>query len=121
MLKTVGALVLGLVLIAAPAFAADVDGKWAGSIMTPNGDINIGFTFKADGAALSGSMTGMDGMEIPIKDGKVDGNAISFAVAIDFGGMPLELSYTGVVAAEQIQLTGDFMGMPFELVVKKQK
>jgi hypothetical protein len=35
--------------------------------------------------------------------------------------MPLTLSYTGVVAAEQIKMTGDFMGMPFEFVVNKPR
>ena len=29
------------------------------------------------------------------------------------------LAYKGVVSADQIKLTADFMGMPFEFVVKK--
>ncbi len=109
----------GLLLVAVSVFAADVDGKWAGSVSTPNGDFPQAFTFKADGAKLTGSMTGMDGMEIAIKDGKVDGNNVSFSVSLDFGGMPFTLIYHGVVAQDQIKLTGDAMGMPFELVVKK--
>ena len=44
-----------LALLAVPAFAADVDGKWSGSMSTPMGDIPVGFTFKADGATLAGS------------------------------------------------------------------
>jgi hypothetical protein len=114
-------LVLAIVLVALPASAADVDGKWTGSIDTPMGAIPVGFTFKADGNTLAGSMTGMDGAEIPIKNGKIDGAMIAFAVALDFGGMPFELSYTGVVSAQEIKLTGDFMGMPFEFVVKKSQ
>ena len=118
-MKTVCALALALCLFSVPAFAADVDGKWAGTVATPNGEVPVGFTFKADGATLTGTMQGMDGMDIPIKDGKVDGNNISFAVSLDLGGMPLELSYTGVVAPAEIKLTIDFMGMPFDMVVKK--
>ena len=115
------ALVLGLLLVAAPAFAADVDGKWSGSIEGPEGAIQIGFEFKADGTMLTGSNTGPDGAMTPIKDGKVDGNNITFAVDIDFGGMPFTINYTGVVDAAQgqIALTLDFAGMPVELVVKK--
>ena len=104
-----------------PVFAADVDGKWSGSLAGPQGEIQIGFTFKADGAALSGSMVGPDGTEIAFKDGKIDGSNISFSVTIDFGGMPFVLAYTGVVAPDEIKLTGDFAGMPFQFVVKKVK
>jgi hypothetical protein len=39
------------------AFAADVDGKWAGSVTTPNGDFPQAFTFKADGAKLLATHT----------------------------------------------------------------
>ena len=114
-------LVLGLLLLAAPAHAADVDGKWAGSIMTGGGDINVGFTFKSDGPVLTGSTTGPDGADIPIKNGKIEGANISFVVNLDFGGMPLELSYKGVVSPTEIKLTIDFMGMPIDMVVTKAK
>jgi hypothetical protein len=113
------ALVLGLLLLAAPAVAADIDGKWTGSLDTPNGAVQVGFTFKADDTMLSGSTTGPDGNVVAIKNGKIDGNKISFAVDLDFGGMPFTLAYTGVVSSEQVKLTADFMGMPFEFTVKK--
>lgn len=113
------ALVLGILLMAAPAFAADVDGTWSGSFDTPMGAVSVTFTFKADGTVLNGSMSGMEGAQIPIKDGKIDGNRISFSVDLDFGGMPFTLPYTGVVSGREIQMKADFMGMPFEYVVKK--
>ena len=112
-------LAVGLMLAAGSVFAADVDGKWSGSVSTPNGDFPQSFTFKADGAALTGTMAAPDGSTIPIKDGKVDGSNISFSVTLDFGGMMFVLNYKGVVDKEQIKLTGDAMGMPFELTVKK--
>jgi hypothetical protein len=108
-----------VVLSSSAALAAAVDGKWTGMIDTPMGPLPVGFTFKADGAKLSGSTTGPDGAEVPIKDGKVDGDKITFSVDLDFGGMPLTLGYTGLVSADQIKLTLDFMGMPFDFVVKK--
>lgn len=114
-------LALALFLCAASAFAADVDGKWMGSVSTPNGDFPVNFTFMADGAKLTGSMEGMDGMAIPVADGKIDGTNISFSITLDFGGMPLVLNYKGVVSAGEIKLTGEAMGMPFEFTVKKSK
>jgi opacity protein-like surface antigen len=113
-------LVLALVMLAAPASAADVDGTWTGLFDTPNGAVNVSFTFKADGDNLTGTTTGPAG-EIAIKDGKVDGNKISFNISIEFGGMPLLLAYTGLVSPEEIKLTLEVMGMPFEFVVKKAK
>ena len=111
-------LVLGFLLLAVSAFAADVDGKWTGTISTPNGDFPQTFTFKADGSALSGSLEFMPGMAIPIADGKVDGNNISFSVTLDFG-MPFKLTYTGVVSGNELKVKGDAGGMPFEFVLKK--
>jgi len=119
-MKVIAAFTLGLILFAAaPALAHDVDGKWAGTVSTPMGDFPVAYEFKADGAKLTGSTMGPDGGQIPIKDGKVDGSNISFSVTLDFGGMPLELTYKGVVSATEIKMTGDFAGMPFEFTVKK--
>jgi hypothetical protein len=119
-MKVLAALVLGFVLFAAaPALAHDVDGKWAGMVSTPMGDVPVAFEFKADGAKLTGSTTGPDGAQVPIKDGAVEGNNISFGVTLDFGGMPLDLSYKGVISGGEIKITIDFAGMPFEFTVKK--
>jgi hypothetical protein len=108
-----------LLLVAAPARAADVDGKWTGSLDTPMGAVMVGFNFKADGVMLSGTTTGPDGSEISIKNGKIEGDKISFLVSIDFGGMSLDLNYSGVVKKDSVELTLDVMGMPFNFVVKK--
>jgi opacity protein-like surface antigen len=118
-MKKVYAIVVGLLLLAAPAFAADVDGKWAGTVNTPMGDLPVQYEFKADGTTLTGTTLGFDGGSIPIKNGKVDGEKISFTVTFDIGGMTLDLNYTGVVSASEIKMTADFMGMPFEFTVKK--
>jgi hypothetical protein len=111
-------LTIALLLVSA-AFAADVDGKWAGTMSTPNGDVPVGFTFKAAGATLDGTTTGPDGKDIKIADGKVDGNNISFSVTIDFQGMPIMLNYKGAVAKDEIKFMIDIFGMPFDLTVKR--
>ena len=108
-----------MVICAVSVFADPVDGKWSGSVSTPGGDFPVAFTFKADGAMLNGTMAGMDGMDIKISDGKINGANISFSVTLDFGGMPFKLDYKGVVSGDQIKFSGDAGGMPFEFVVKK--
>jgi hypothetical protein len=117
--SSVLALVLALALLASPAAAADVDGTWTGSMATPNGDFPITFVFKADGSMLTGHMVGMDGTEIPIDNGTVDGDMISYSITLDFGGMPFEMLYKGLVSAAEIMLSGSVFDMPFELTVTK--
>jgi hypothetical protein len=112
-------LALGFLLAASPAFAADVDGTWKGSLDSPNGAVEITYVLKADGAKLTGTTSGPDGSVLPIKDGKVDGNKIAFAVDVDFGGQVTTIAYTGVVAPAELKLTLDFMGMPLEITAKK--
>jgi len=108
-----------MLALSVSAFAADVDGKWAGTVATPNGDLPVAFTFKADGEKLTGTTMGFDGTDVAISEGKVDGKNISFKVTFDFGGMPFELNYKGVVSPTEIKITGEAAGMPFEFVVKK--
>jgi hypothetical protein len=112
-------LVIPFVLLAGSCFAADVDGKWTGTFSTPNGDIPVAFTLKADGAMLTGTTAGPDGGEIKIANGKTEGNNISFTVSYDFGGMPLTIAFKGVMSGPQIKFTVDVAGMPAELTVKK--
>jgi opacity protein-like surface antigen len=113
------AMMLLMLMAAAPARAADVDGKWAGSLDTPMGAVNVGFNLKADGATLTGTTTGPDGGDIAIKNGKIDGDKISFVVSLDFGGMAFDLNYTGVVKPGELALTIDVMGMQMAFTAKK--
>ena len=112
-------LTLGLLLLATPAAAAGIDGNWRGSLDTPNGTADLSFTFKADGAALSGSSTGPDGSPTAIKNGKIDGDKITFDMDLDFGGMPVTLVYAGVVSGNKIAMTIEIMGMTLDVVLTK--
>jgi hypothetical protein len=110
-----------LLAVAAPAFAADVDGKWTGSLETPGGTFPLAYTFKADGAKLTGSTTGPDGKEIAIKNGKIDGNKISFSFDLDMGQGPMTFDYTGVVSPTEVKLHSDFMGNAIDFTLTKAK
>ena len=114
------ALVLALLLWAAPAMAGDVDGKWSGTVSTPGGDFPVAFEFKSDGTKLTGTTLSPEGGAVNIKDGKIDGNKISFGVSLDFGGMAIDIAYTGVVSPSELKLTADVLGMPLEFTVKKE-
>ena len=113
------AFVVALLLIAGIALAADLDGKWTGTI--PGMDIPVSYTFKAEGATLTGTSSGPNDTTIPIKNGKIDGNNISFSVTFDFGGQETKIDYKGVVSADQIKLSFDMMGQSTEIPLKKAK
>jgi hypothetical protein len=120
LMKFFASVVLLFVMVVT-AYAADVDGTWTGTVPGPMGDLPVAFTFKADGTKLTGSTKGFDGSDVPIMDGKIDGDTISYTVTFDFGGMPLMISYKGVVSGDQIKISADVFGMPIEFVLKKAK
>jgi hypothetical protein len=110
--------VVGFLLLAGFAFSADIDGKWSGTITGM--DMTVEFTFKADGNTLAGTHK-VNGQETAIKNGKIDGNNISFTVALDMGGQETKIEHKGVVSADQIKMTYDMMGQPGEIILKKAK
>jgi hypothetical protein len=88
-----------VILAAAVAMAADFDGRWEGSMSTPNGDLQIAFNFKVDGNKLTGTVEAPNG-EIPIEDGKVEGNKISFKTHFNDS----EVNHEGTLSGETIDL-----------------
>jgi hypothetical protein len=110
--------VVVVLLLASFAFAADVDGKWSGTITGM--DMTVSFNFKANGNVLTGTHI-VNGTETPIKEGKIDGNNISFTVALDMGGQESKIVHKGVVSADQIKMTYEMMGQPGEIILKRTK
>jgi hypothetical protein len=113
-------IIIGALALAGPA-AADATGAWSGAMATPNGDVTVNYNFMEDGSMLTGSTTGPDGVTIAITDGKVAGDNISFAITVDFQGMPLVMTYTGMVKGDSIYFTIDIFGMPIPLTVMRQE
>ena len=108
---------------ASSARAADVTGNWTAEMQGPGGDsVQIAFTFKQDGATLSGSVQGPQGDAIAITDGKVDGDKISFKVS--FNGMTISHDGTINAAGDEIKLStkADAPDFPAaELTLKRVK
>lgn len=83
--------------------AADITGKWTGKMETPNGSRDVNMTFKADGATLTGSVSGRNG-DTPIENGKISGDDVSFTVTRSFNGNEMKTNYTGKVSGDSINL-----------------
>jgi len=57
--------------------AQDINGKWIGQMQTPNGPMDLTYSFKVSGDSLTGTIESPMG-ELPISDGKINGKSFSF-------------------------------------------
>lgn len=74
----------------------DVSGTWEISSETPRGTMTRTVTFEQDGSSLTGTMEGQQG-SVPIEDGAVEGNTISFSVVFSRGDRSFTVVYRGTV------------------------
>ena len=106
------------------AFAqGGIDGKWEAKTQTQRGEQTITFEFKNAGGKVSGTMTRGQGQAAEIKNGKLDGNKLTFEVsqAGRGGGDPVTITYTGTVSADSIKFTTAGGRGPQEIEAKKVK
>jgi hypothetical protein len=113
-----------LAVMASVAMAADVAGKWIAQMPGRDGQTReVPFTFQVDGDKLTGTTAGRDG-DIPIADGKINGDEISFTITRSMGGNEMKFLYKGKVAGDEIKFTMTMDGgdrPPREFVAKKAK
>lgn len=123
-----------LLLVVVVCYAAEIDGAWKGYI---EGQYNITVTLKAEGTKLTGTLAIVDNnpkSENPednpyspyvaaqmgkneIKDGKVDGENISFTCM--FNDKPI--LYKGVVQGDKIMLTTTFNNQNVKSTLSRAK
>jgi hypothetical protein len=110
-----------MALFALAASAADVSGNWKGTAEGPNGAIERTFTFKQDGAKLTGETNSSYTGKSAITDGKVEGDNISFSITAKIQDNEMKLSYKGKVTGDTIKLSSEFGGgQAIEWTLKKQ-
>ena len=98
--------------------AQNLNGSWKGVMNTPNGDMELTFTFKVNADSLSGNVTSQMGT-LPLENGKVEGAKFSFDV--DVNGQVIH--HTGVLDSNKVKLTLPFgdQQMVLNRVVEKSK
>ena len=108
-------LCVALALFSGLAFAADVTGKWTAQISGPDGNaMTINYDFKQQGDKLTGVVIGPGG-ELPIQEGKIDGDKLSFTITFN----DMKVGNEGAVKGEEIVMTvkvnGETFGGPVTL------
>lgn len=115
-MRRLAAAVIAVLAIAATAFASDVNGKWVGSVDTPNGPFELTYEFKADGETLTGTVTSQMGT-VAISNGKISGDKLTYEVQIETGMITHEATVNGDGTEITVRATGDWGTA--EYVVKK--
>ena len=101
-----------LLVVALGAFAADVTGKWTYEQQGRGGGParQVTITLKQDGNKLTGEVPGFGrGGDNPpppseIKNGKVEGDKVSFEVVREFNGNSMTTKYEGTVSGDEMKL-----------------
>jgi erythromycin esterase len=84
------------------ALAAGVDGQW--EALTSTGRSSVLLELKSDGGRLIGWLLQPSG-KLEIANGSIQGNAVSFEMAIDIQGQQLRLFYEGQLDGDELRLT----------------
>jgi hypothetical protein len=93
-----------LLLIAGLAAAADLTGKWQGSFKFNEQEVPL--TVELKGATdVTGTVSGLPSGVATIKDGKLDGDNLTFWLMTEYQGSPIKLVYKGKVAGSEIKFT----------------
>jgi hypothetical protein len=119
--------VLVLLTLSARLLSAQTpaSGTWRAEFDTQIGPQKYVYTIKQDGAALIGTATADiagDKREVALKDVKLKGDTLTFTETQEFQGNPLLITYTGIIAGEQIKFVrkvADFATEEF--VAKREK
>jgi hypothetical protein len=90
--------------------AADVTGKWVAQVPGRDGQTReTTFNFKVDGDKLGGTVSGRQG-DVPLADGKVQGDDLSFTTTFNFQGNDVAFDWKGKVQGDQIKMTRQRQG-----------
>jgi hypothetical protein len=68
------------------ALAADVAGKWEGTVPGPQGEFSLVFDFTVDGETLGETVEGPAG-QLAIQNGKIAGDDFTFDVTLGDGSL----------------------------------
>jgi alpha-L-arabinofuranosidase len=119
-------LLLALAILPSPIFASDVTGTWKSEFDSQIGLQKYTFTLKQDGTNLTGTANSEAGErrhESDLKEGKVDGDAVSFVEMLKLQDNEIRITYTGKLSpdANEIKFTREVGEFAKEEIVAKRE
>lgn len=97
---------LALLALALPASAQSVAGTWELTWETPRGAQTTTFVFAQDGMNVTGTARISRGemvREVPIKDGMLHGDQLTFAIELGMGQRALVQTFTATVKGDAME------------------
>jgi enterochelin esterase-like enzyme len=119
-------ILLALAALPLSTLADDVTGTWKSEFDSQIGTQKYTFTFKQDGTNLTGKanseITDQE-READLKEGKIDGDAISFVEMLNFQGNDIRITYTGKLTTNvnEINFTREVGDIAKEEIVAKRE
>jgi len=109
--------VISVQLFAAAVFAQQdkLVGRWEGKLQSPQGERETNLVIKNEGGVYTGVMPGMrQGMEIQLKDLKIDGDKLTARADVEAPQGALTINYSFTLAGETLKGQGslDFGARP---------
>jgi hypothetical protein len=103
------------------ASAADITGTWKASFDTQIGTQSYTYEFVVKDTTLTGKLQSNMGAAGEIKQGKVEGDKVSFVEIFKFEGNEIQITYTGKVTAnDEIKFTRQVADFATEELVAKR-
>ena len=95
------------------------EGSWKAEFSDPRGNQrSVTFRFKVSEGRLDGTVV-LGRESLPIEDGEVEGETLSFRVTLPVGEMDLELLYRGRLQGDTLHLVQDTRGGTRELTAQR--
>lgn len=98
----IGTMLAAFAMLSFSLQAADVTGTWKSGFDSQIGRQEYTFTFKQDGTSLTGkasSVAGDRNREAELKEGKVEGDTVSFVEMLKIQDNEIRITYTGKLSA----------------------
>ena len=106
-IRLLGILAL-LSVVALPASAAELFGRWTAEFDSPIGVQKYIYEFAKSGDAITGQATydhSMGKGTVQLKDLKIDGDKVTFDEPLSVNGSEITIKYSGTLAGDELKLT----------------
>ncbi|MGE0127475.1 MAG: hypothetical protein AB7U82_05300 [Blastocatellales bacterium] len=119
------AAILTAQLLAVPVLAQQdkLAGRWEGKVQSPQGERETNLVIKKEGDVYTGVMPGMRGVELQLKDFKIDGDKVTARADVEGPQGAITINYSFTLAGETMKGQGalDFGGqsITFDIDLKR--
>lgn len=101
MYRVTGFLAVACALVGGAAWGADLTGRWS----AVGNNVEVTLELKVEGNVVTGAVVNPRSGPAEIRDGRIDGDAISFYVVRTANNATTKILWQGTVAGEEIHFT----------------